>query len=319
MATLDQIGSVDDRRNQTNLPVTQLDFSQAMQDFKTMFPTLEESVIEMVLRSNNGAVDVTIDQLLTMTSDNEQDSKSNLLGHAPPPGFRERSVNPTIIKGNSIQLPLRFPPEYSQGALSEMKDPREKITNTLKGKSKWNPPLIGPLPDNFLRITPSGFGGFSPVDLKKRMEENERQRRLTKDVEDLEAAQYLEDERMAIFLQNEEFIRELRHNKDFMKTLDMDAAFQTRLDDVLPDGPSVPSHEDDAAFKEKLKHMGKTSRKKFAHFAKIFSRRRRTSFPQLLGRNSHETAGRENLFGDDSYSQLNNESDNENVSRKKGF
>lgn len=92
------------------------------------------------------------------------------------------------------------------------------------------------------------------------------------------------------------------------------------LDDVLPDGPSVPSHEDDAAFKEKLKHMGKTSRKKFAHFAKIFSRRRRTSFPQLLGRNSHETAGRENLFGDDSYSQLENEgSDNESAHRKRGF
>ena len=38
-----------------------------------MFPTLDEEVIEAVLRSNNGAVDATIDQLLTMTVDQGDD------------------------------------------------------------------------------------------------------------------------------------------------------------------------------------------------------------------------------------------------------
>lgn len=47
----------------------QLDFYQAMSDFKHMFPNMEEDVIEAVLRANNGAVDPTIEQLLTMNED----------------------------------------------------------------------------------------------------------------------------------------------------------------------------------------------------------------------------------------------------------
>lgn len=53
--------------------VTQLEFHQAMRDFKTMFPDMDEEVIEYVLRSNNGAVDSTIDQLLLMASDSEKE------------------------------------------------------------------------------------------------------------------------------------------------------------------------------------------------------------------------------------------------------
>lgn len=70
IATLEQRSSVNS--GQPNLPVMQLDFNQAMRDFIIMFPDLEEGVIEMVLRSNNGAVDVTIDQLLAMSVDNEK-------------------------------------------------------------------------------------------------------------------------------------------------------------------------------------------------------------------------------------------------------
>ena len=50
---------------------TQLEFSQAMTDFKVMFPDMDAEVIEAVLRANNGAVDTTIDHLLTLTADNE--------------------------------------------------------------------------------------------------------------------------------------------------------------------------------------------------------------------------------------------------------
>ena len=49
----------------------QLEFSQAMTDFKVMFPDMDAEVIEAVLRANNGAVDATIDHLLTMSADNE--------------------------------------------------------------------------------------------------------------------------------------------------------------------------------------------------------------------------------------------------------
>lgn len=37
---------------------------------------------------------------------------------------------------------------------------------------------------------------------------------------DPELSQYLEDERLAIMLQNSEFLEELRRNEDFMKTLE---------------------------------------------------------------------------------------------------
>lgn len=49
----------------------QLEFSQAMSDFKTMFPNMDRDVIEAVLRANAGAVDATIDQLLAMSTDNQ--------------------------------------------------------------------------------------------------------------------------------------------------------------------------------------------------------------------------------------------------------
>ena len=50
---------------------TQLEFTQAMTDFKIMFPSMDVDVIEAVLRSNSGAVDSTIDQLLSMAADSE--------------------------------------------------------------------------------------------------------------------------------------------------------------------------------------------------------------------------------------------------------
>lgn len=49
----------------------QLEFAQAMSDFKKMFPQMEGDVIEAVLRANMGAVDATIDQLLAMSTDNQ--------------------------------------------------------------------------------------------------------------------------------------------------------------------------------------------------------------------------------------------------------
>ena len=42
-----------------------------MTDFKIMFPSMDADVIEAVLRANGGAVDATIDNLLTMSADAE--------------------------------------------------------------------------------------------------------------------------------------------------------------------------------------------------------------------------------------------------------
>ena len=52
------------------------------------------------------------------------------------------------------------------------------------------------------------------------MKENERRRKRTSIGMDPELTQYLEDERLAIMLQNSEFLQELRGNEDFMQTLE---------------------------------------------------------------------------------------------------
>lgn len=54
-----------------------LEFTQAMNDFKTMFPEMDDEVIEAVLRANQGGVDATIDQLLAMTTDNLNENLRN--------------------------------------------------------------------------------------------------------------------------------------------------------------------------------------------------------------------------------------------------
>lgn len=69
--------------------VRRLEFNQAMEDFNTMFPSMDYEVIECVLRSNNGAVDATIDQLLQMSvdgqgSDDSSDSDDSIPAEVSP-------------------------------------------------------------------------------------------------------------------------------------------------------------------------------------------------------------------------------------------
>uniref|UniRef100_A0A0V0GC38 Putative ubiquitin-conjugating enzyme n=1 Tax=Triatoma dimidiata TaxID=72491 RepID=A0A0V0GC38_TRIDM len=196
---------------------TQLEFHQAMADFKTMFPAMDDDVIEAVLRSNQGAVDATIDQLLSMSSDNENEKIRN-----------EMELD---------QMLEREQPDDSVNAIPEPPDLVD-ISGSI-GKPVWNPPLVGPLPPDFLRLSP--------------------------DPRQMEAD--LEDERIAMLLQNDEFMAELRWNKDFLSALDDDSPPEERL-------ASFPGRAgDDEAFKERLKNMGKMSRKKFSQLARVFTGR----------------------------------------------
>jgi len=179
----------------------QLEFSQAMTDFKIMFPNMDVEVIEAVLRSNNGAVDATIDQLLTMTADIED-----------------------------LPDATGAPPEYS--------------TNTL------------PTYREAVKLDPV---------LERRSRQNDRNHQL------------LEDEKFAMMLQNEEFMRELRGNQEFMSALEEDhyEPVYNNTEVLPPDKPRRPHlGMDDALFREKLKNMGKTSKQKFAKLATMFSRQR---------------------------------------------
>lgn len=80
--------------------------------------------------------------------------------------------------------------------------------------------MLLPLPPMFLRI-PTGTD--ARIDLSLEMD----------------------DDRIATLLQNEEFMAELRWNQEFMAALDSEQGQKTK------------SHDDEAAFKERLKNMGK--------------------------------------------------------------
>lgn len=129
-----------------------------------------------MLRSNQGAVDTTIDQLLTMSTDNENEK-------------------------------IRSELEQKEELPSTVKSPRKESSKTLKSIQKWQPPMLGPLPDTFLRLPQqvSDDGIDSAYSQENSM---------------------LEDERIAMFLQNEEFMAELRWNEDFLSTLENGKEFK---------------------------------------------------------------------------------------------
>ncbi|CAM1320942.1 CUEDC1 (predicted) [Pycnogonum litorale] len=363
-----------------NQQTTQLEFYQAMRDFKVMFPEMDEDVIEAVLRSNNGAVDVTIDQLLAMSKDNENEKvRSDKVESAivpelpsyspgtPPPPYRQ--VMYSSLSGSPSNMPrtppatrrlctpLSTPPSHPKrqvtdseinsvtrkNNVSESPDLLQDITTKnvvedlpMRVTKNWKPPMLGPLPDSFLRIPTQHSRRrnrkvvLSSELLKQKMLENERLRMLEGSV-DPDIARYLEDERMALLLQNEEFVTELRRNKDFMYTLDRDTraklkqqltsqsqeqnvtsggstvtvatpmqSFSTTLPeesdtsssmnppeelmDAFPFTKVIPHDpESDDVFKEKLRNMGKLSRRKFARLASMFTRRKKKNSKGILG------------------------------------
>ncbi|NXF31460.1 CUED1 protein, partial [Nyctibius bracteatus] len=302
--------------------VRRLEFNQAMEDFKTMFPNMDYDIIECVLRANNGAVDATIDQLLQMNLDSSGCDDSSDSEDSIPPEILERTLEPD--SSDEEPPPVYSPPAYESQALGNRcpqvpptPPPRTDVpgpgSTSAPGRYRnWNPPLLGNLPEDFLRILPqqsaraqvrivpsshglklkifsrSGSPGCRqpvPQGLAPRGQGSLEQERRWK--------QYLEDERIALFLQNEEFMKELQRNRDFLLALERDRlkyeskkskstsvavsndfGFSSVLSgDVAPSGTSEAGGavSDDALFRDKLKHMGKSTRKKLFELARAFS------------------------------------------------
>lgn len=159
--------------------ITQLDFHQAMRDFKTMFPEMDEDVIEVVLRANNGAVDATIDQLLAMNADAENQRRPNkpdtgnlLLDEVPPcyePGRGGGATPPPSYQQASqlVANDLTSSPHFTRSESTNNRSTDHLIVHkfpcasanvyspsseSLRAKFRWNPPMLGPLPSTFLRL-----------------------------------------------------------------------------------------------------------------------------------------------------------------------
>ncbi|XP_066971180.1 uncharacterized protein [Macrobrachium rosenbergii] len=137
-----------------------------------------------------------------------------------------------------------------------------------------------------------GVGVLSPQRLSQRLNENALAREAVGE-SDAELAQYLKDERIALFLQNDEFMDELRTNREFMNALQEDYESEAGDDEELEgaEGRGQLAHLDDATLRERIATMGKASRKKFAQIAKVFSRRKRSGGRSLL-----PSAGRDQLL-----------------------
>ncbi len=355
--------------------VTQLEFTQAMNDFKVMFPDMDSDVIEAVLRANHGAVDATIDHLLAMSADNETEKAlhphpqegTTSSSSASPPARRTADGPPAY--------PPQNPPSYQQATQDEdlinldvaagsvaaaaaaaarspeTKEPPLDLLSDMgaagggsatAGDSSSSPsqqhqqhPTLSTSPKHSYthpsrqeeeeEASTSESGHYIPTQemLQYRYEENLKAREQARTNPEATAAagndaQYLEDERLALMMQNEEFMAELRNDREFLSTLEAEAAEfgdadyyggggSSAVDGAAGGGgggagtgaggpPSSSSARggrfqsynrskslvmDEALFREKLKTMGKTSKRKFAQLAGIFSRRKGAK--QLLG------------------------------------
>ncbi|XP_049557644.1 CUE domain-containing protein 1 isoform X2 [Orcinus orca] len=256
--------------------VRRLEFNQAMDDFKTMFPNMDYDIIECVLRANSGAVDATIDQLLQMNLEagggsvyeDSSDSEDSI-----PPEILERTLEPD--SSDEEPPPVYSPPAYHMHMFDRpyplappTPPPRIDVLGSAPPSGQrryrnWNPPLLGNLPEDFLRILPQQLDSIQATSGGSKPAITEGGRPLTagpgpRDQEN-RWKQYLEDERIALFLQNEEFMKELQRNRDFLLALERGTS------------DNNPAASEDALFRDKLKHMGKSTRRKLFELARAFS------------------------------------------------
>ncbi|XP_059395453.1 CUE domain-containing protein 1a isoform X2 [Carassius carassius] len=298
--------------------VRRLEFSQAMDDFKMMFPSMEHEVIECVLRANHGAVDSTIDQLLQMSLDSQATDDSSDSEDSIPPEILGRRLEPC---SSDEEPPPIYVPSYDMH-IFDRKHPADVPSTPpprfndypppghqqVSRYRNWNPPLLDNLPDEFLRILPqqsetlqrsqsnlSQPSSSSSTSLSSLTQLSSSSSALSGGVwsseQDRKLKQYLEDERIALFLQNQEFMKELQRNRDFLIALEIDrqrcektqCGHSSACTENSTEGDNCGSASeeacssvsDDALFLEKLKHMGKSTRKKLFEIARSFSEKTR--------------------------------------------
>ncbi|XP_066552220.1 CUE domain-containing protein 1 [Amia ocellicauda] len=319
-----------------NRQVRRLEFNQAMEDFKTMFPSMDYEVIECVLRANNGAVDATIDQLLQMSIDGPGSTDSSDSEDSIPPEILERTLEPD--SSDEEPPPVYSPPTYDMH-IYDRKYPEAPPTPPPRFEAQgptgpwvqrsyrnWNPPLLGNLPDDFLRILPQQLDSVQSTQGSLPQPSSSSSSSLSSATQSLapggggaqvavgteqerKLKQYLEDERIALFLQNEEFMRELQRNREFLIALERDRLkYESKKSKsnhssasmenspagdhcASGSGEACTAVSDDAMFRDKLKHMGKSTRKKLFEIARAFSektKRRKTKRRALL---KHQALG----------------------------
>ncbi|CAF4116368.1 unnamed protein product [Rotaria sp. Silwood2] len=212
--------------------------SATVVELRRMFSNLDSTVIESVLAANNGQVDVTIDHLLTMSIDTE--NENNIQQATPTTPLRQLPAVPniydddpppypghdTIINPRSTTTIMPFLPQHSSSN-AHLSISHNQLNNAYFSKDtnsqqdlqvrKWKTAYdqyricyIGDLPDDFLRM--KLLSKFESTNQSKNNFSGENGK----------TSRYIEDERFDELFQNEEFLNELRHNKEFLTVLHSD-------------------------------------------------------------------------------------------------
>ncbi|XP_040573594.2 CUE domain-containing protein 1-like [Lepeophtheirus salmonis] len=214
-----------------------------------MFPEMDSEVIEAVLRAHGGEVDATIDHLLAM---NTSETEKSLPKAKEPPMEDLIQLGPSLNIQETILDPLKIEKDSCSKAVLAYSHP-ERASDEDNTQTK-------------VSVVPT------PQMLQNRYEENLRNRervRTTGIVNEPSLSQYLEDERVALMLQNEEFMAELRRDHEFISALENENASPATLTSSSTNSYSLSPKTsklsmDEAIFREKLKNMGKTSKKVFS-------------------------------------------------------
>ena len=140
----------------------QLDFNKAMSDFKVMFPTFDYDVIEMVLRANNGLVDATVDQLLAMQAENNKPEDNGLLDpelNVRLPSYDDKGATtfeppPAYTPRVEEDPNFRYDSTFLEPQLNAFTSPvsAQDTPPLRQNNSQYHPPLVGTLPNDFLRL-----------------------------------------------------------------------------------------------------------------------------------------------------------------------
>jgi len=280
-----------------------LDFYESMYHFKKMFPKLDSEFIESVLRSNDGSVDKTIDHLLCITLEFEEENDKSKQAKEE---IKFRDTNHSSINSDRDSI-ISFndaPPSYTEfiasSARSSIQSKMSTIVPVAKRSTKREAVLIGDLPDDFLRITPTKDQMQRPLTSVSRIQSGccEDKRDFTDHKAPIKDHNHFNDDYFSLMLQNDEFICELKSDKEFMKALEMEAPTSTRvfpskplddysatLDKSYSYGRDVVDYNERNILKMKsgfltnadlrvhLARMGKASKSRFIKLAKAFSKR----------------------------------------------
>ncbi|WKY01435.1 hypothetical protein Q1695_015436 [Nippostrongylus brasiliensis] len=225
-----------------------LEFETAMRDFNMMFPSITSAEIERVLRANDGDVARTIDDLLLISLEATQVS--------PAASTSCRSLSAPSSAGKSVHFttpPSRRSTDeapHSTRAAGIMRSSRLSADEVARERAR--------------------------IENMKR--ENERRLDVVCDEKE---ARMLEDEQLALLMQNKEFIRWLRreHNPYVSSSSHHSKPHRKRSSGKehgppVPEGPLVDELIINAEpdLKDRLKNVSKVSKERLLQLAARFRR-----------------------------------------------